>query len=104
MADASEQMNQNYKFVEQLVSSSSKVQEDIVATSSIMQSASQTSLETSNITFALTDDTQKVIAKIDTILEFSKQNNKSAEALNEASQELSKQADITKSKLGEFEV
>ncbi len=104
VADASEQMNQNYKFVEQLVSSSSKVQEDIVATSSIMQSASQTSLETSNITFALTDDTQKVIAKIDTILEFSKQNNKSAEALNEASQELSKQADITKSKLGEFEV
>jgi methyl-accepting chemotaxis protein len=104
VADASEQMNQNYQFVEQLVISSSKVQDDIVATSSIMQSASQASLDASRVTLALTYDTQKVISKIDTILEFSKQNNKSAETLYEASQELSKQADVINSKLGEFEV
>ena len=104
VADASEQMNQNYQFVEKLVSSSSKVQEDIVATGSIMESASEASLESSKVTQSLTDDTQKVISKIGTILEFSKQNNKSAETLYEASQELSKQADIIDSKLGEFEV
>ncbi len=104
VADASEQMNQNYQFVEKLVISSSKVQEDIIATSSIMEGASQASFDASRVTLALTDDTQKVISKIDTILEFSKQNNKSAETLYEASQELSKQADVINSKLGEFEV
>ena len=50
VADASEQMNQNYQFVEQLVISSSKVQDDIVATSSIMESASQASLDASRVT------------------------------------------------------
>ena len=104
VADASEQMNQNYQFVEELVTSSSKVQENIVATGSIMRNASEASLDSSKVTLALTDDTQKVIAKIGTILDFSKQNNESAKTLYIASQELSKQADLINSKLGEFEV
>ncbi len=104
VASASEQMNANYQFVEKLVTSSSKVQDDILATGDIMENASKTSLESSKITLSLTDDTQKVIAKIDTILEFSQDNNRSADTLYDASQKLSKQADIINSKLGEFEV
>ncbi len=104
VANASEQMNANYQFVEKLVTSSSKVQDDILATGDIMENASKTSLESSKITLSLTDDTQKVITKIDTILEFSQDNNRSADTLYDASQKLSKQADIINSKLGEFEV
>ncbi len=104
VSDTSEQMNKNYKFVEKLVESSTKVQEDIVATQSIMSSASKALIESSKVELALSVDTEKIISQIDTILNYSKQNNENANELFVASKEMSKQANIITSKMNEFEV
>ena len=104
VSNANGQMKENYAFIEKLVTDSSEVQENIEGTQSVMKEASNASRESSQVSHSLSKETEKLISKIDTILEFSQENNKSAHELFDYTKKLSKQADIINAKLNEFEV
>jgi methyl-accepting chemotaxis protein len=104
VSNASEQMNKNFKFIEELVNKSNKAKDDIIKTQEIMTKTSQISSNSANVTNNLTRDIENIINKIDSILEFSKENNNNAEKLSQKTDELREHTISVTSKLNEFEV
>jgi methyl-accepting chemotaxis protein len=104
VSNASEQMNKNFKFIEELVEASNRVKEDILHTQEIMNKTSSISLNSANITNNLTKDIEKILNKIDAILEYSTQNNQCAIKLSKKTEELQEHTNTVTSKLNEFQV
>ena len=104
VSDASTQMSENYKFVEQLVEISNNVKDDIIQTGEVMSNASDASMKSSSVTQNLTKDVEKILTHIATVLEYSTLNKDASVNLNNKSKELQKYANSLNLKLSEFEV
>jgi len=104
VSDASTQMSENYKFVEQLVEASNSVKDDILKTQEVMSDASNASMKSSSVTQHLTKDVEKILTHIAVVLEYSTLNKEASVNLNRESNELQKHANSLSVKLNEFEV
>ncbi len=102
--EAKLRMIENNKFIEKLVESSNLVKNHILSTQETMSTASHISSQSSEVTANLTNDIEKILTKINTILDYSKLNNEAIVDLSRESEHLQSQANILSAKLDEFQV
>ena len=102
--DASGQMSENYKFIEQMATNSQEVEAKISTTEAVIKEASDASLKASEVSQKLSKNTATMITNIGQIYESSMQNSSDVKNLNASSQELLVLSKTLSSKLALFKI
>ena len=102
--DASGQMSENYKFIEQMATNSQEVEAKISTTEAVIKEASDASLKASEVSQKLSKNTATMITNIGQIYESSMQNSSDVKNLNTSSQELLVLSKTLSSKLALFKI
>ena len=102
--DASGQMSENYKFIEQMATNSEEVEAKISKTEAVIKEASDASLLASEVSQDLSKNTSIMMKNIGQIYESSMQNSSDVQNLNASSQELLNLSNTLASKLALFKI
>lgn len=102
--DASGQMSENYKFIEQMATNSEEVEAKISKTEAVIKEASDASLLASEVSQDLSRNTSTMMKNIGQIYESSMQNSSDVQNLNASSQELLNLSNTLASKLALFKI
>lgn len=102
--DASGQMSENYKFIEQMANNSEEVELKISTTEAIIKEASDASQIASEVSQRLSLNTATIIKNIGQIYESSLQNSSDVKNLNASSDELLNLSNTLASKLALFKI
>ncbi|WP_052433539.1 methyl-accepting chemotaxis protein [Sulfurospirillum arsenophilum] len=102
--DASGQMSENYKFIEQMATNSQEVELKISNTEAVIKEASDASLMASEVSQELSKNTATMIKNIGQIYESSMQNSSDVKNLNTSSHQLLELSETLASKLALFKI
>jgi len=102
--DASGQMSENYKFIEQMATNSEQVELKISTTEAIIKEASDASQIASEVSKKLSQNTATIIKNIGQIYESSMKNSSDVKNLNTSSDELLNLSNTLASKLALFKI
>jgi methyl-accepting chemotaxis protein len=102
--DASGQMSENYKFIEQMAINSEEVELKISDTEIIIKEASDASQIASEVSKSLSQNTATIIKNIGQIYESSMQNSNDVKNLNTSSDDLLNLSNTLASKLALFKI
>ncbi len=104
IVNASEQMSNNYQFIEKIAQSSETVEVKISNTEEVIKKASDASSQASKVSEKLSLDTTKIIDNIGQIYESSLQNSSNVKNLNTSANQLLQLSDTLASKLALFRI
>jgi len=102
--DASGQMSENFKFIEQMATNSEEVELKISTTEAVIKEASDASQIASEVSQRLSQNTVTIIKNIGQIYESSMQNSSDVKNLNTSSDALLNLSNTLASKLALFKI